>query len=89
MQYITNGNKMAQFNREMTASLEISLFWKLLTQKMMTMLANSNLLMTKSAIPATLKERWCYDNVDATTDVDLCIFDFCKMLLPIQFVFRT
>ena len=88
IQYITDGNKTAQFNGKMTACLKTSLmFWKLLTEKMMIMLAN--LLMTKSAIPGTLKDRWCYDNVDATTDVDLCTFDFCKMLLPIQFVFRT
>ena len=37
---------------------------------------NLNLLMTKSAIPLTLKDKWCYDNVDATTDVDFCTFDF-------------
>ena len=49
---------------------------ELLTEKMMIMLANTNLLMTKSAIPVTLKDRWCYDNVDATTDVDFCTFNF-------------
>ena len=37
----------------------------------------------------TLKDRGCYDNVDTTTNVDLCTFDFWKMLLPIQFVFKT
>ena len=42
----------------------------------------------ESAIPVTLKGRWCYDNVDATTDVDFCTFNFWKMLLPIQFVSR-
>ena len=45
-------------------------------KKMMIVLANPNLLMTKSAIPVTLKGRWCYDNEDATTDFDLCTFDF-------------
>ena len=45
-------------------------------KKMMIVLANANLLMTKSVIPVTLKDRWCYDNEDATTDFDLCTFDF-------------
>ena len=77
-----------QFNGEMNAFLKRSqMFWKLLTGKMI-MLSNSNLLMTKSAIPVTLKNRWCYNNVGTTTDVDLCTFDFWKMLLPIQFVIR-
>ena len=68
---------MSQFNGGMTVSLKISLMlWKLLMEKVMTELANTNLLMTKSAIPLTLKDRWCYDNVDATTDVNLCTFDF-------------
>ena len=70
-------NKTAQFTGEMTASLKTSLmFCKLLTEKMMIMLANTNLLMTKSAILVTLKDRWCYDNVDATTDVEFCTFNF-------------
>ena len=65
-----------QFNGEMNAFLERSqMFWKLLTGKMI-MLTNSNLLMTKSAIPVTLKNRWCYNNVGTTIDVDLCTFDF-------------
>ena len=65
-----------QFNGEMNAFLKRSqMFWKLLTGKMI-MLSNSNLLMTKSAIPVTLKNRWCYNNVGTTTDVDLCTFDF-------------
>ena len=68
---------MSHFNGGMTVFLKISLmFWKLLMEKVMTELANTNLLMTKSAIPLTLKDRWYYDNVDATTDVDLCTFDF-------------
>ena len=37
--------------------------------------ANTNLLMTKSAITVTLKDRWCHDNIDATTDVNLRTFD--------------
>ena len=87
---ITDWNKMSQFNGGMTVSLKISLMlWKLLMEKVMTELANTNLLMTKSAIPLTLKDRWCYDNVDATTDVNLCTFDFWKISLPIQFTFRT
>ena len=45
-------------------------------EKVMTELANTNLLITKSAISLTLKNRWWYDNVDATTDVDLCTFGF-------------
>ena len=62
---------MSQFNGGMTVSLNISLmFWKLVMQKMMIELANTNLLMTKSAIPVTLEDRLCYDNVDATTNVD-------------------
>ena len=74
---ITDWNKMSQFNGGMTVSLKISLMlWKLLMEKVMIELANTNLLMTKSAIPLTLKDRWCYDNVDATTDVNLCTFDF-------------
>ena len=65
-----------QFNGEMNAFLKRSqMFWKLLTGKMI-MLTNSNLLMTKSAIPVTLKNRWCYNNVGTTTHVDLCTFDF-------------
>ena len=36
----------------------------------MIMLANSNLLMMESATPVNLKEGWCYDNVDVTTDVN-------------------
>ena len=65
-----------QFNGEMNAFLKRSqMFWKLLTGKMI-MLTNSNLLMTKSAIPVTLKNRWCYNNVGTTIDVDLCTFDF-------------
>ena len=65
-----------QFNGEMNAFLKRSqMFWKLLTGKMI-MLSNSNLLMTKSAIPVTLKNRWCYNNVGTTIDVDLCTFDF-------------
>ena len=68
---------MSHFNGGMTVFLKISLmFWKLLMEKVMIELANTNLLMTKSAIPLTLKDRWYYDNVDATTDVDLCTFDF-------------
>ena len=87
---ITDWNKMSQFNGGMTVSLKISLMlWKLLMEKVMIELANTNLLMTKSAIPLTLKDRWCYDNVDATTDVNLCTFDFWKISLPIQFTFRT
>ena len=87
---ITDWNKMSQFNGGMTVSLKISLMlWKLLMEKVMIELANMNLLMTKSAIPLTLKDRWCYDNVDATTDVNLCTFDFWKISLPIQFTFRT
>ena len=90
IQYITNGNNKAQFNGEMTVSLKISLmFWKLVTEKMIIVLANTNLLMTKSAIPVTLRDRWCYHNVDATTDVDLCTCGFRKILLPIQFVLTT
>ena len=86
---ITDWNKMSQFNGGMTVSLKISLMlWKLLMEKVMIELANTNLLMTKSAIPLTLKDRWCY-NVDATTDVNLCTFDFWKISLPIQFTFRT
>ena len=88
IQYITDGNKTAQFNGEMTVSLKISLFWKLLLENMIV-LANTNLLMTKSTIPVTLKERWCYDNVDATTAVGVCTFGFWKISLTIQFVFRT
>ena len=65
-----------QFNGEMTAFLKRSqMFWKLLTGKMI-MLSNSNLLMTKSAMPVTLENRWCHNNVGTTTDVDLCTFDF-------------
>ena len=87
---ITDWNKMSQFNGGMTVSLKISLMlWKLLMEKVMIELANTNLLMTKSAIPLTLKDRWCYGNVDATTDVNLCTFDFWKISLPIQFTFRT
>ena len=87
---ITDWNKMSQFNGGMTVSLKISLMlWKLLMEKVMIELANTNLLMTKSAIPLTLKDRWCYDNVDATTDVNLCTFDFWKISLPIQFTLRT
>ena len=87
---ITDWNKMSQFNGGMTVSLKMSLMlWKLLMEKVMIELANTNLLMTKSAIPLTLKDRWCYDNVDATTDVNLCTFDFWKISLPIQFTFRT
>ena len=68
---------MSQFNGGMTVSLKISLmFWKLVMEKVMIELANTNLLMTKSAIPLTLKDRWCCDNVDATTDVDLCTSNF-------------
>ena len=48
----------------------------IMMKKMMIVLANANLLMTKSVIPVTLKDRWCYDNEDATTDFDLCTFDF-------------
>ena len=48
-----------------------------------------NLPMTKSAVPVTLKDRWYYGNVDATTDIDFCTFNFSKMLLHIQFVSRT
>ena len=45
-------DRTTQFNGDMTASLKISLmFLKLLTEKMMIMSANSNLLMTKSVIP--------------------------------------
>ena len=44
--------------------------------KMMIMLVDSNLLMTRSAIPVTLKDRWCYDIVGMTTDVDLWNSDF-------------
>ena len=61
----------------MNVSLKISLmFWKLVMEKVMIELANTNLLLTKSEIPLTLKDRWCYDNVDATTDVDFCTFNF-------------
>ena len=61
----------------MTVSLKISLmFWKLVMEKVMIELSNTNLLLTKSEIPLTLKDRWCYDNVDATTDVDFCTFNF-------------
>ena len=68
---------MSQFSGGMTVSRKISLiFRKLVMEKVMVELANTNLLMTKSAMPLTLKDRWCYDNVDATTDVDLCTFDF-------------
>ena len=71
---------MSQLSGGMTVSLKISLMlWKLKMEKVMTELANTNLLMAKSAISVTLKNRWCYDNVDTTTDVDLCIFDFCKI----------
>ena len=67
IQYSTDGNRTAQFHGEMTASLKTSLmFWKILTENI--------LLMTKSAIPVSLKDRWCYDNVDAVIDVDLCTF---------------
>ena len=45
-------------------------------EKVMTELANTNLLITKLAISVTLKNRWWYDNVDATTDVDVCTFGF-------------
>ena len=63
---------MSQFNGGMTVSLKISLmFWKLVMEKVMIEFAN-----TKSAMPLTLKDRWCYDNVDATTNVDLCTFNF-------------
>ena len=68
---------MSQFNGGMTVSLKISLmFWKIVMEKVMIELANTNLPMTKSAIQLTLKDTCCYDNVDATTDVDLCAFDF-------------
>ena len=68
---------MLQSNRGMTVSLKISLmFWKLVMEKVMIDLANTNLLLTKSEISLTLKDRWCYDNVDATTDVDFCTFNF-------------
>ena len=68
---------MSEFNGGMTVSLKISLmFWKLVMEKVMIEFANTNLLMTKSAIPLTLKDSWSYDNVDATTDVDLCTFNF-------------
>ena len=68
---------MSQFNGGMTVSLKISLmFWKIVMEKVMIELANTNLPMTKSAIQLTLKDKCCYDNVDATTDVDLCAFDF-------------
>ena len=71
---------MSQLSGGMTVSLKISLMlWKLKMEKVMTELANTNLLMAKSAISVTLKYRWCIDNVDATTDVDLCIFNFCKI----------
>ena len=68
---------MSQFNEGMIVSLKISLmFWKLVMEKVMTELANTNLLITKSAISLTLKNRWWYDNVDATTDGGLCTFGF-------------
>ena len=68
---------MSQFNGGMTVSLKISLiFWKLVMENVVIELANMNLLLTKSEIPLTLKDRWCYDNVDATTDVDFCTFNF-------------
>ena len=52
------------------------MFWKLVMEKVMSKLENTKLLMTKSAILLTLKDRWCYDNVDARADVDLRTFDF-------------
>ena len=68
---------MSQFNGGMTVSLNISLmFWKFVMEKVMIELANTNLLMTKSAISGALKDRWCYDNVDTTPDVELCTSDF-------------
>ena len=68
---------MSQFNGGMTVSLKISpMFWKIVMEKVMIELANTNLPMTKSTIQLTLKDKWCYDNVEATTDVDLCAFDF-------------
>ena len=68
---------MSQFNGGMAVSLKISLmFWKLAMENVVIELANTNLLLTKSEIPLTLKDRWCYDNVDATTDVDFCTFNF-------------
>ena len=67
---------------------EISLmFWKLVTEKIMIVLANSNLLRRKAAIPVILKERLCYYNVDATNDVDIVLSISEKNLLPSQFVF--
>ena len=77
IQHIMDLNKMSQFNGGMTVSLNISLmFWKFLMEKVMIELANTNLLMTKSAISGALKDRWCYDNVDTTPDVELCTSDF-------------
>ena len=77
IQHITDLNKMSQFNGGMTVSLNISLmFWKFVMEKVMIELANTNLLMTKSAISRALKDRWCYDNVDATPDVELRTSDF-------------
>ena len=84
IQYITGGNKTVEFNGETTVSIKILLmFWKLVTEKMMIMLANTNLLIVKSAIPVTLKDRWCYDNVHVAIDNDICAFDFWKIILPI------
>ena len=74
---------MSQFSGGMTVSLKISLmFSKLVVEKVMIELANTKLLMTKSAISLTLKDRWCYDNVDVTTDIDLCTFDLGKFHYP-------
>ena len=65
IQYITDGNKTVQFNCEMTLPLKISLmFWKLVTGEMMIVLANTNLLMTKTAITVALKDRWSYNADD-------------------------
>ena len=75
---------MSQFSGGMTVSLKISLmFSKLVMEKVMIELANMKLLMTKSVTqPLTLKDRWCYDNVDVTTDIDLCTFDLGKFHYP-------
>ena len=66
IQYITDRKTTPQFDGEVIVSLKISLMLKLVMEKIMIMLANTILLMTKSAILVTLKDKRCYHNVDAT-----------------------
>ena len=77
IEYIMDGNKTPRFNEKMTILLKILLMsWKRVAKMMVIVLTNTNLLMTKSAIPVTFTDRWCC-NVDATTIVELCTLLYC------------